>query len=65
MIDVGSYCIHTSKWGKRGVRVIAYDGDSVVIKRISGGYYGVPESSLTKCEKVEARNAEMRATGRI
>jgi len=47
MFKPGTRCIHTSKWEKRKCRVVAYDGDSVVVKMERGGYAGVPEKSLT------------------
>ncbi|SFQ98914.1 hypothetical protein SAMN04487773_0880 [Enterobacter sp. kpr-6] len=47
MFEPGTHCIHTSKWEKRKCRVVAYDGDSVVVKMERGGYAGVPKKSLT------------------
>lgn len=47
MFEAGTYCIHTSKWEKRKCRVVAYDGEVVVVKMERGGYVGVPEKSLT------------------
>ncbi|PWC10505.1 hypothetical protein [Brenneria corticis] len=52
--NAGDYCIHTSKWEKSPCRVVAYDGDVVVIKRLGSGYNSVPESSLAKITKKEA-----------
>lgn len=55
MIDIGSYCIHKSTVsGQRGVRVVAYDGDVVVVKFIGSGYQGVTEKSLTVSTKEDA-----------
>ncbi|GKV89338.1 hypothetical protein [Pectobacterium carotovorum] len=55
-MNIGSYCIHHSKVsGQRGVRVIAYDGDVVVVKFLGSGYRGVPEKSLTVSTKEEAQ----------
>lgn len=47
MIEIGTYCIHKSRYGEKPCRVIAYDGVVVVIKEIGSGYRGVLESSLT------------------
>ncbi|MEG9424902.1 hypothetical protein [Citrobacter freundii] len=45
---VGVRCIHTSKYEKRRCRVVAYDGEVVVVVKMEGGgYFGVPEKSLT------------------
>ncbi len=62
--NIGAYCIHTSKYGKRGCRVVGHDGHAVIIKRLGGGYYGVPERSLTPCSVTEARNAEVSIKGK-
>lgn len=49
MINIGTKCIHTSKWEKRKCRVVAYDGDAIVVVKFErGGYAGVPEKSLTQ-----------------
>lgn len=52
--QIGSYCIHASKYEKTPCRIVCYDGDTVVIKRIGKGYVGVPEKSLTPISKEEA-----------
>ncbi|MBF1945877.1 hypothetical protein [Klebsiella pneumoniae] len=55
MIEVGTYCIHTSKWGRRDCRVVAHDGGTVVIKNLGSGYPGVPETFLTVVTELEAK----------
>ncbi|EOL9138038.1 hypothetical protein ACM94A_000618 [Enterobacter hormaechei] len=48
MIKIGTKCTHTSKWEKRKCRVVAYDGDAIVVVKFEhGGYAGVPEKSLS------------------
>ena len=63
--EIGSFCIHTHKWGKCGCRVVAHDGDSVVIKRLGFGYVGVPEESLTVCTEAEAVALQIKNKGKF
>ncbi|ANS42497.1 hypothetical protein [Serratia inhibens] len=57
-ITVGAFCIHKTKWGKRGCKVIAFHNNSVVIKYPGGGYHGVPAKSLAVTTAAKALSAE-------
>jgi hypothetical protein len=57
-LTVGAFCIHKTKWGKRGCVVIAFYKNSVVIKNFGCGYHGVPPKSLTVVTEEEARRVE-------
>lgn len=57
-ITVGAFCIHKTKWGKRGCEIVAFHNNSVVIKYPGGGYHGVPVKSLALTTEENARRTE-------
>lgn len=57
-LTVGAFCIHTTKWGKRGCEVIAFHNGSVVVKHFGSVYRGVPTKSLTVTTEEKARRTE-------
>lgn len=57
-LTVGTFCIHKTKWCKRGCRVVAFYKDSVVIKYFGSSYRGVPPRSLTVTTETDARKVE-------
>jgi hypothetical protein len=57
-LTVGAFCIHTTKWGKRGCEVIAFHNGSVVVKHFGSAYRGVPAKSLTVTTEEKARRTE-------
>lgn len=58
VITVGTFCIHKTKWGKRGGEIIAFHKNSVVIKYFGSGYHGVPAKSLTVTTEAKARRVD-------
>ncbi|MBN5204700.1 hypothetical protein JY462_07705 [Serratia marcescens] len=58
-LTVGAFCIHKTKWGKRGCKVIAFHNGSVVVKHFGSGYRGVPAKSLTVTTEEKARRTEL------
>lgn len=62
-LKTGTYCIFDGKYDKGfPCRVVAYDGDTVVVARLRGGYVGVKQSALVPCSKEDAiRAAKARA----
>ncbi len=63
-ITIGTFCIHTSKWEKRGCRIVANDGGVVVVKILGGGYRGVTERSLEPTTQQVAMRACRAALGK-
>lgn len=57
-LTVGAFCIHKTKWGKRGCEVVAFHNGAVVVKHFGSGYRGVPAKSLTVTTEEKARRTE-------
>ncbi|MDQ7101473.1 hypothetical protein [Serratia sp. MF2] len=57
-LTVGAFCIHTTKWGRRGCEVVAFHNETVVVKHFCSGYNGVPANSLTVTTEEHARRTE-------
>ncbi|WP_139281159.1 hypothetical protein [Serratia plymuthica] len=57
-LTVGAFCIHKTKWGKRGCEVVAFHNGSVVVKHFASGYRGVPANSLAVTTEENARRIE-------
>ncbi|EIM8479550.1 hypothetical protein [Serratia marcescens] len=57
-LSVGAFCIHKTRWGKRGCEVIAFHNGAVVVKHFGSGYRGVPTESLTLTTEDNARRTE-------